>query len=114
MSATTAKMMSARHLEAEQDLLRPCGELDPLPADPGEQRDEDDAEDGHGDGAAGQPVEAEQEEPVGAGDLGLVGVHDDVGESTVQPMTQPMLGPMERVTQENDVPQSGSTSFMYL
>ena len=33
---------------------------------------------------------------------------------TVQPITQPMLGPIARVTQENEVPQSGSTSFMYL
>jgi hypothetical protein len=34
--------------------------------------------------------------------------------TTVQPITQPMLGPIARVTHENEVPQSGSTSFMYL
>jgi hypothetical protein len=33
---------------------------------------------------------------------------------TVQPITKPRLGPIERVTHENVVPQSGSTRFIAL
>jgi hypothetical protein len=32
--------------------------------------------------------------------------------ATAQPPTQPMLGPIALVIQENEVPQSGSARFM--
>jgi hypothetical protein len=53
-----------RHLEAEQDPLGQRRQLDPAPADPGQQHDEHDAEDRHVEGAVGGGFEAEQLEAV--------------------------------------------------
>ena len=75
-------------LEAHQQLLDPCRDLNAFPADERQQHDEDDAEQGDGEHAVGGGVDAEEFVAVDTGDLGLAGVDDDSRENS-DPSAEP-------------------------